>query len=142
MSQENKVSPVSASSKSPFSLSRQGTLRSSSHSRKNSTGNTLNTGRRSPQQLISPSGKTKYPLLIQKDTTSFLIGFHSQCVLTNGLISSSIFPKKKKDPLFKKPPLTAIINYYHFYIIIVVVDVHVICCCIFRMIRSLNLNGI
>lgn len=58
MSQENKVSPGSASSKSPFSLSRQGTLRST-HSRKGSTGNTLNTGRRSPQQLISPSGKNQ-----------------------------------------------------------------------------------
>lgn len=67
---ENKVSPGSASSKSPFSLSRQGTLRSS-HSRKNSAGNTLNTntGRRSPQQLISPSGKTYTPLI--PDTSFF-----------------------------------------------------------------------
>lgn len=57
------------SSKSPFSLSRQGTLRSS-HSRKNSTGHTLtlNTGRRSPsQQLISPSGGRRSPVFLMYD---------------------------------------------------------------------------
>lgn len=54
------------SSKSPFSLSRQGTLRSS-HSRKNSTTHTLNltTGRRSPQQL-SPSGR-RSPVFLMYD---------------------------------------------------------------------------
>lgn len=54
------------SSKSPFSLSRQGTLRST-HSRKNSTTHTLNltTGRRSPQQL-SPSGR-RSPVFLMYD---------------------------------------------------------------------------
>lgn len=54
------------SSKSPFSLSRQGTLRSS-QSRKNSTTHTLNLnpGRRSPQQL-SPSGR-RSPVFLMYD---------------------------------------------------------------------------
>lgn len=56
MAAANK-SPSSSSSKSPFSLSRQGTLRSS-HRRKNSlaTSLNLNPGRRSPV-LLSPSGR-------------------------------------------------------------------------------------
>lgn len=69
MSQQDAKSLGSMSSKSPFSLSRQGTLRSS-HSRKNSTGHnlTLNTGRRSPsQQLISPSGGRRSPVFLMYD---------------------------------------------------------------------------
>lgn len=68
MSMSQQESLGSMSSKSPFSLSRQGTLRSS-HSRKNSTGHTLtlNTGRRSPnQQLISPSGR-RSPVFLMYD---------------------------------------------------------------------------
>lgn len=71
MSQQESKSLGSMSSKSPFSLSRQGTLRSS-HSRKNSTGHTLtlNTGgRRSPsQQLISPSASgRRSPVFLMYD---------------------------------------------------------------------------
>lgn len=69
MSLQECKSLGSMSSKSPFSLSRQGTLRSS-HSRKNSTGHnlTLNTGRRSPsQQLISPSGGRRSPVFLMYD---------------------------------------------------------------------------
>ncbi|KAJ6645990.1 Serine-enriched protein [Pseudolycoriella hygida] len=58
LSQQESKSPGSTSSKSPFSLSRQGTLRSS-HRRKNSMGTSLNLnppGRRSPAPL-SPQGR-------------------------------------------------------------------------------------
>lgn len=93
----------SVSSKSPFSLSRQGTLRSS-HSRKNSTGHTLtlNTGRRSPsQQLISPSADRgrRSPVFLMYDGNRSPLDLleHRKSPTTN-------FPSGNKSPTGHRSP--------------------------------------
>lgn len=91
------------SSKSPFSLSRQGTLRSS-HSRKNSTGHTLtlNTGgRRSPsQQLISPSSGRRSPVFLMYDGNRSPLD-----LLEHRKSPSTIFPGGNKSPTGHRSPL-------------------------------------
>lgn len=102
MSQQESKSLGSMSSKSPFSLSRQGTLRSS-HSRKNSTGHTLslNTGRRSPsQQLISPSGGRRSPVFLMYDGNRTPLD-----LLEQRKSPTTIFPGSNKSPNGHRSPL-------------------------------------
>lgn len=90
------------SSKSPFSLSRQGTLRSS-HSRKNSGHTlTLNTGgRRSPnQQLISPSGGRRSPVFLMYDGNRTPLD-----LLEHRKSPTTIFPGGNKSPTGHRSPL-------------------------------------
>lgn len=101
MSQQESKSLGSMSSKSPFSLSRQGTLRSS-HSRKNSTGHTLtlNTGRRSPnQQLISPSGR-RSPVFLMYDGNRTPLD-----LLEQRKSPTTMFPGGNKSPTGHRSPL-------------------------------------
>lgn len=102
MSQQESKSLGSMSSKSPFSLSRQGTLRSS-HSRKNSTGHTLtlNTGRRSPnQQLISPSGGRRSPVFLMYDGNRTPLD-----LLESRKSPTTMFPGGNKSPTGHRTPL-------------------------------------
>lgn len=102
MSQQESKSLGSMSSKSPFSLSRQGTLRSS-HSRKNSTGHTLtlNTGRRSPsQQLISPSGGRRSPVFLMYDGNRTPLD-----LLEQRKSPTTMFPGGGKSPTGHRSPL-------------------------------------
>lgn len=101
MSQQESKSLGSMSSKSPFSLSRQGTLRSS-NSRKNSTGHnlTLNTGRRSPsQQLISPSGGRRSPVFLMYD------GNRTPLDLLVSKSPTTMFPGGNKSPTGHRSPM-------------------------------------
>lgn len=101
MSQQESKSFGSMSSKSPFSLSRQGTLRSS-HSRKNSTGHTLtlNTGRRSPsQQLISPSSGRRSPVFLMYD------GNRTPLDLLVQKSPTTMFPGSSKSPTGHRSPM-------------------------------------
>lgn len=104
MSQQESKSLGSMSSKSPFSLSRQGTLRSS-HSRKNSTGHTLtlNTGRRSPSQqlgLISPSGGRRSPVFLMYDGNRTPLD-----LLEHRKSPTTMFPGGNKSPTGHRSPL-------------------------------------
>lgn len=89
------MSQQDSKSLGPFSLSRQGTLRSS-HSRKNSSGHTLtlNTGgRRSPsQQLISPSAGRRSPVFLMYD------GNRSPLDLLVSKSPTTMFPGGNKSP--------------------------------------------
>lgn len=87
------------SSKSPFSLSRQGTLRSS-HRRKNSTAHSLNLnpGRRSPQQL-SPSGR-RSPVFLMYDGTRSPLD-----LLEQRKSPTTLFPERIRSPTGRRSPL-------------------------------------
>ncbi|XP_031630534.1 serine-enriched protein isoform X2 [Contarinia nasturtii] len=102
MSQQESKSFGSMSSKSPFSLSRQGTLRTS-HSRKNSTGHTLtlNTGRRSPsQQLISPASGRRSPVFLMYDGNRTPLD-----LLEHRKSPTTMFPGNSKSPTGHRSPL-------------------------------------
>lgn len=86
------------SSKSPFNLSRQGTLRSS-HRRKNSTAHSLNLnpGKRSPQQL-SPSGR-RSPVFLMYDGNRSPLD-----LLEQRKSPTTLFPERR-SPTGRRSPL-------------------------------------
>lgn len=89
-------SPSSSSSKSPFSLSRQGTLRSS-HRRKNSlaTSLNLNPGRRSPV-LLSPSGRRSPGFQTHGDQLRSPVDFPGYT--SDRKSPTTLFPERSRSP--------------------------------------------